>query len=320
MRSSSCGRSGDRFVRFFRAAAVASILLDALQPNYTAMRLELTFVPIAAAGLVVALTAGLRRLPDTNVLRFGAVEGLKVGEAAERAGWSPRMLRYLDRFGLVVPRRTSGGYRLYGLRELNQLRALAELRRTHTTSRSPTSSSLRGSDVSPCSARPSTAGSPAPTTSPGSSGSSASTSGSWPPKSPKGIDGCNEAIRREGSRPCGRGQAQDRVGRPADAGARCDPRTVRARAAAGRLPHRGVPARHDRDREPHAHAEGGRGGRRAVRVEPALDAGRRRGRARRGVRHLGASRSRARTTTRTTRTSRRRSTTSRTSRWTTAPT
>ncbi len=59
------------------------------------------------------------------------MEGLKVGEAAERAGWSPRMLRYLDRFGLVVPRRTSGGYRLYRLRELNQLRALAELRRTH---------------------------------------------------------------------------------------------------------------------------------------------------------------------------------------------
>ena len=59
------------------------------------------------------------------------MEGLKVGEAAEHAGWSPRMLRYLDRFGLVVPRRTSGGYRLYALRELNQLRALVELRRTH---------------------------------------------------------------------------------------------------------------------------------------------------------------------------------------------
>ena len=59
------------------------------------------------------------------------MEGLRVGEAATRAGWSPRMLRYLDRFGLVVPRRTSAGYRLYGLRELNQLRALAELRRTH---------------------------------------------------------------------------------------------------------------------------------------------------------------------------------------------
>ncbi len=59
------------------------------------------------------------------------MEELKVGEAAARAGWSPRMLRYLERFGLVVPPRTSAGYRLYGLRELNQLRSLAELRRTH---------------------------------------------------------------------------------------------------------------------------------------------------------------------------------------------
>jgi DNA-binding transcriptional MerR regulator len=30
--------------------------------------------------------------------------------------------------GLVVPSRTAAGYRLYGLRELNQLRSLAELR------------------------------------------------------------------------------------------------------------------------------------------------------------------------------------------------
>jgi MerR family transcriptional regulator, copper efflux regulator len=59
------------------------------------------------------------------------VDGLRVGEAAERAGWSPRMLRYLERFGLLVPHRSAAGYRLYGLRELNQLRALAELRRTH---------------------------------------------------------------------------------------------------------------------------------------------------------------------------------------------
>jgi DNA-binding transcriptional MerR regulator len=42
------------------------------------------------------------------------------------------MLRYLEQAGLVVPRRTAGGYRLYGLRELNQLRALAELRRRFT--------------------------------------------------------------------------------------------------------------------------------------------------------------------------------------------
>jgi DNA-binding transcriptional MerR regulator len=57
------------------------------------------------------------------------VNGLNVGEAAARTGWSPRMLRYLERAALVVPRRTTAGYRVYGLLELNQLRALAELRR-----------------------------------------------------------------------------------------------------------------------------------------------------------------------------------------------
>ena len=55
------------------------------------------------------------------------MEGLKVGDAAARTGWSARMLRYLERVGLVVPPRTGSGYRLYGLRELNQLRSLAEL-------------------------------------------------------------------------------------------------------------------------------------------------------------------------------------------------
>lgn len=57
------------------------------------------------------------------------MDGLTVSEAAARTGWSPRMLRYVERAGLVVPRRTAAGYRLYGLREVNQLRALRELRR-----------------------------------------------------------------------------------------------------------------------------------------------------------------------------------------------
>jgi DNA-binding transcriptional MerR regulator len=39
------------------------------------------------------------------------------------------MLRYLDAAGLVVPERTRSGYRAYGIRELNQLRSLQELRR-----------------------------------------------------------------------------------------------------------------------------------------------------------------------------------------------
>ncbi len=38
------------------------------------------------------------------------------------------MLRYLERTGLVVPRRTASGYRVYGLLELNQLRSLKTLR------------------------------------------------------------------------------------------------------------------------------------------------------------------------------------------------
>ena len=38
------------------------------------------------------------------------------------------MLRYLEENGLVVPRRSPSGYRLYGLRELNQLRSLGRLR------------------------------------------------------------------------------------------------------------------------------------------------------------------------------------------------
>jgi DNA-binding transcriptional MerR regulator len=40
------------------------------------------------------------------------------------------MLRYLERAGLVVPSRSPSGYRLYGIRELNQLRSLRELRQS----------------------------------------------------------------------------------------------------------------------------------------------------------------------------------------------
>ena len=57
------------------------------------------------------------------------MDALTVSEAAARTGWSARMLRYLEHHGLVVPRRTRAGYRLYGLAELNQLSTLAELRR-----------------------------------------------------------------------------------------------------------------------------------------------------------------------------------------------
>ena len=55
------------------------------------------------------------------------MEGLTIHEAAETTGWSARMLRYVERAGLVSPSRTSSGYRIYGPAELQRLRTLKEL-------------------------------------------------------------------------------------------------------------------------------------------------------------------------------------------------
>jgi hypothetical protein len=52
---------------------------------------------------------------------------LTVHEAAATTGWSARMLRYLERVGLVVPPRTAAGYRVYAAGELQRLRTLREL-------------------------------------------------------------------------------------------------------------------------------------------------------------------------------------------------
>jgi MerR family transcriptional regulator, copper efflux regulator len=55
------------------------------------------------------------------------MEALTIHEAAETTGWSPRMLRYIESSGLVVPPRSDSGYRLYGPAELQRLRTLREL-------------------------------------------------------------------------------------------------------------------------------------------------------------------------------------------------
>jgi DNA-binding transcriptional MerR regulator len=55
------------------------------------------------------------------------MEALTIHEAARTTGWSPRMLRYVERTGLVTPARSSSGYRLYGPAELQRLRTLKEL-------------------------------------------------------------------------------------------------------------------------------------------------------------------------------------------------
>ncbi|HYF26084.1 MAG TPA: MerR family transcriptional regulator [Baekduia sp.] len=59
------------------------------------------------------------------------MDALTIHEAAETTGWSPRMLRYIERIGLVDPRRSESGYRLYGAAELQRLRTLRELLAEH---------------------------------------------------------------------------------------------------------------------------------------------------------------------------------------------
>lgn len=52
---------------------------------------------------------------------------LAITAAAELAGMHPQTLRQYDRSGLVVPGRTPGGSRRYSLRNIRQLRQVAEL-------------------------------------------------------------------------------------------------------------------------------------------------------------------------------------------------
>jgi MerR family transcriptional regulator, copper efflux regulator len=62
------------------------------------------------------------------------MDGLTIHEAAETTGWSARMLRYIEREGLIAPRRSGSGYRLYGPEELQRLRTLRELLAEHDMS------------------------------------------------------------------------------------------------------------------------------------------------------------------------------------------
>ena len=55
------------------------------------------------------------------------MDALTINEASATTGWSPRMLRYIERAGLVEPARSEAGYRLYGPGALQKLRTLREL-------------------------------------------------------------------------------------------------------------------------------------------------------------------------------------------------
>jgi MerR family transcriptional regulator, copper efflux regulator len=70
-------------------------------------------------------------------------DALTIHEAAETTGWSARMLRYIERAGLVEPQRSASGYRLYGPPELQRLRTLRELLGTHEISLNDVGFALR---------------------------------------------------------------------------------------------------------------------------------------------------------------------------------
>ena len=62
------------------------------------------------------------------------MDALTIHEAASTTGWSARMLRYIERAGLIEPQRSDAGYRLYGAEELQRLRTLRELLDLHAVS------------------------------------------------------------------------------------------------------------------------------------------------------------------------------------------
>ena len=91
-----------------------------------------------------ALTPGLTPPPnlDTIVVRLGAsMDALTIHEAAETTGWSPRMLRYIERNGLIEPQRSAAGYRLYGAGRAAAPAHAQGAARPTTTSASATSAS-----------------------------------------------------------------------------------------------------------------------------------------------------------------------------------
>jgi len=71
------------------------------------------------------------------------VQSLTINQAAETTGWSPRMLRYVERVGLLEPARSANGYRLFGPAELQRLRTLRELLEGHELGLSDVAFALR---------------------------------------------------------------------------------------------------------------------------------------------------------------------------------
>jgi len=63
------------------------------------------------------------------VIEDGIGGGFSIGEVARAVGLAPETLRLWEREGLVAPRRSGSGYRLYGEPDVERLREIKHLRR-----------------------------------------------------------------------------------------------------------------------------------------------------------------------------------------------
>ncbi|GHJ27414.1 MerR family transcriptional regulator [Streptomyces hygroscopicus subsp. sporocinereus] len=57
------------------------------------------------------------------------IEGMRIGEAAQRTGTTPRLLRYYEQQGLIAPGRSENGYREYDENALGRIAQIRDLLR-----------------------------------------------------------------------------------------------------------------------------------------------------------------------------------------------
>jgi hypothetical protein len=86
------GTRSDPALPLIRAGLVGAVVLLALAPNYTKLRLELPFVPLAAFGVALAIERLAPSVPKTVRSRF---EGMVGSAGADRS--RPRLERVVDR-------------------------------------------------------------------------------------------------------------------------------------------------------------------------------------------------------------------------------
>ena len=70
-----------------------------------------------------------RMLNCDSVVRVKRRKGMRIGELARKTGVSVRMLRYYERQGLLTPRRTAAGYRMYANGDTERVRRIVLLNR-----------------------------------------------------------------------------------------------------------------------------------------------------------------------------------------------